>query len=140
MPTPLPPRASLGLAAAAAAVLVLVPADLRAQRHGALTVAARLTPATAPPVRSAAWSLPASGQRSAGSREEFVRFVGVGAAVGMLAGGGYGLYDAATCNDCFPGLQPAVFLGDLIVGAAVGAVAGAAVYVVSWPVRAALRR
>jgi hypothetical protein len=126
----------------AATVLgVVVATEAPAQRRADVASGVRVMPsrlATAPVVSEPAPVRPAN--RAPSERDKFMGYLVGGMAIGGMAGAAYGVYDAVTCEECFPGLQMGVFLADMIAGVGVGAAAGATVYVVSWPVRRVIQR
>ena len=126
----------------AATVLGLVVAtEALAQRRADVASGVRVMPsrlAAAPIASEFAPVAPAS--RSPSERDKFMSYLVGGMAIGCMAGAVYGVHDAATCEECFPGLQMGVFLADMIAGVGAGAAAGATVYVVTWPVRRLIQR
>lgn len=145
MPPMLPPSRSVGacsrIIATASALVLLVATNVRAQHRIDVGVGIRVVSATRTSPAFAPGLALGSGWSSAAPKDdEFMRYVGLGMALGALVGGAYGVYDAAHCDDCFPGLQPGIFVADLGAGILAGAAVGATTYVLSWPVRRLARR
>jgi hypothetical protein len=66
-------------------------------------------------------------------RSTLPKFLLLGASVGMLAGGIYGLFAAANCADCFPGTQVLFIPYGMMAGGVIGAGVGGVGWVISRP-------